>query len=103
MKKKKDVTALLSEKEIDDIVEAQADDPSAWEGPIRVRMKKSSTMRLSAELAARAAFFARLHHASSVEDWLKRIIKERIDFEEAAFAGLKRELTSKRKHSVVSH
>ena len=93
-----------SETEIDDIVEAQADDPSAWEGPIHMRMK-SSTMRLSAELAARAAFFARLHHASSVDDWLKRIIKERIDFEEAAFSGLKRDLTikkSRRKHSLAS-
>ena len=104
MKNKSKITRL-SEDEIDDIVEARADDPSMWEGPIQVRMRKSSTMRLSAELAARAAFFARLHHASSVDDWLKRIIKERIDFEEAVFSGLKRDLTSKKsrnKHSLVS-
>lgn len=43
------------------------------------------------ELATRAAFFARLHRESSVDDWLKRIIQERIAFEEAAFAELKRE------------
>ena len=31
----------------------------------------------------------------SVEDWLRRIIQERIDLEEAAFTGLKRDLAAK--------
>jgi hypothetical protein len=102
--KKKNNAKLLSEEEIDQIVVAQAADDSAWEAPIHVRRVKSSTMRLPATLAARAAFFARLHHASSVDDWLKRIIEERIDFEEAAFTGLKRDLISKSrgKRSSVS-
>jgi len=47
------------------------------------------------ELAARAAFFARLHREASVEEWLRRVIQERIDLEEAAFAGLKRDLAVK--------
>jgi len=47
------------------------------------------------ELASRAAFFARLHQELSVEDWLRRIIQERIDFEEAAFAELKRAIAAK--------
>jgi hypothetical protein len=103
--KKKNNAKLLSEEEIDQIVVAQADDNSAWEAPIHVRRVKSSTMRLPAALAARAAFFARLHHASSVDDWLKRVIQERIDFEEAAFIGLKRDLIGKNrgKRSAVSH
>jgi hypothetical protein len=86
----------LSEREIDRIVIAQADDDSAWEKPIKVLKAKPTTMRLSSELAARAAFFARLHRETRVEDWLKRIIQERIDFEENAFTGLKRDLTRRR-------
>jgi len=85
----------LSEKEIDEIVLSQADDDSAWEKPIRVHKAKASSVPLPPELAARAAFFARLHREASVEDWVTRIIQERIDLEEAAFAELKRELTTK--------
>ncbi len=76
----------------DTIVVAQADDDSAWEKPIRVRRPKSASVSLPAELAARAAFFARLHRQAKVEDWLRQIIRERMDLEEAAFAEVKREL-----------
>ena len=82
----------LSQEEIDKIVVAQANDNSAWKKPIRVRKAKPTTVSLPAELAARAAFFARLHREASIEDWLRRVIEERIDLEEAAFAGLKRDL-----------
>jgi uracil DNA glycosylase len=85
----------LSEKEIDEIVVAQADDASAWEEPIHVHKTNVSSVPLPSELASRAAFFARLHREASVEDWLTRVIKERIDLEEAAFAELKRDLTAK--------
>ncbi len=83
---------VLSEAEIDKIVVVQADDDTAWEKPVRVRRQKSASVLLPAELAARAAFFARLHRQTKVEDWLRQIIQERIDLEEAAFAGAKREL-----------
>jgi hypothetical protein len=46
-------------------------------------------------LAARAAFFARLHREANLDDWLKHIIQERLDIEEAAFAGFKKELLAK--------
>ena len=85
----------LSEKEIDEIVIAQADDDSVWEKPISVRQSKTAAVPLPSELAARAAFFARLHREANVEDWLKRIIKERIEIEEAAFAESKRDLTKR--------
>jgi hypothetical protein len=92
---KKDKSKALSEEEIDEIVIAQAEDDSAWEEPVRVRQTKLSSMSLPSELALRAAFFARLHREASVEDWLERVIRERLDLEEAAFAELKRELTAK--------
>jgi hypothetical protein len=85
----------LSEDEIDEIVTAEADDDSAWEKPIRVRRPKGANVPLPSELAARAAFFARLHRESSVEEWIQRIVHERVDMEEAAFAQLKRELAPK--------
>ena len=84
-----------NEEEIDATVEAQADDDSAWEKPVRVRKTKLASVPLPAELAARAAFFARLHREASIEDWLRRVIRERIDMEEAAFAELKRDLNAK--------
>ena len=85
----------LSEGEIDEIIEAQADDDSAWETPIRVQRRKPSSLRLPAKLAARAAFLARLHREAVVEDWLTRIILERIELEEVAFAAAKRDMSVK--------
>jgi hypothetical protein len=83
---------LRTEHEIDEVVTAQADDDSNWEKPVRVRKSKTAAVPLPSELAARAAFFARLHREANVEAWLKRIIEERIEIEEAAFAESKRDL-----------
>lgn len=85
----------LSEDEIDEIVTTEADDDSAWEKPIRVRRPKGANVPLPSELAARAAFFARLHHETGLEEWVQRIVHERVDLEEAAFAQLKKELATK--------
>jgi hypothetical protein len=82
----------ISAEEIDRMVIAQADDDAAWDKPVRVSKAKSSAVSLPAELASRAAFFARLHREQSVEEWLKRIIEERINIEEAVFAESKRDL-----------
>jgi len=90
--KTKRKSKVVSEAEIDEIVVAQADDDSAWEKPVRVRRPKSASVLLPAELAARAAFFARLHRQAKVEDWLRQIIQERLELGEAAFAGVKRDL-----------
>lgn len=90
--KTKRKSKVVSEAEIDEIVVAQADDDSAWEKPVRVRRPKSASVLLPAELAARAVFFARLHRQAKVEDWLRQIIQERLELEEAAFAGVKRDL-----------
>jgi len=85
----------VTEEEIDDAVTAQADTDADWEQPVRVKRADPTTLPLPPDLIARAAFFARLHRAANVEDWVKRIIEERIDMEEAAFGELKRDLVTK--------
>jgi len=82
----------LSEKEIDEIVVSQADDDSAWEEAIETRRTNKSSLAISAELARRAAFLAKLHRENSMEKWLTRIIQERIELEEVAFREAKREM-----------
>ncbi len=85
----------LSEREIDQIVVAQADDDAAWEKPIRVRRSFATPLTLPADLIARAAFIAQLHRMSSPDEWLVRVVRERVELEEAAFLGIKQELAAK--------
>ena len=91
--KKKFRRKQLSEPEIDQIVESQAEDDSAWQKPIKVRRAKLTSLSLPADLAARAAFLARLHREKNVDEWLARIIKERLELEEVAFGRAKREMS----------
>jgi len=86
---------ILTETEIDEFVEKQANDEAAWGKPVRVRKTKGASISIPPELATRAAFLAKLHRRSNVEEWLMRVIQERIELEEAAFAGAKQELTSR--------
>lgn len=85
----------LSQEEIDRIVVSEAYNDSAWGRPIQVQRRKSASLYIPAELATRAAFLARLHRQSGIEEWLIHIIRERVELEEAAFVGAKRELTTK--------
>ncbi len=82
-----------SEDEIDRIVVSQAENDSAWTKPVRVRRPKRASISVPADVASRAAFFSRLHRASSVDEWLKKVIRERLEMEEAAFSHVKRELS----------
>ena len=84
-----------SEREIDEIVAAQANDDSAWEKPVCMRRTKSASLSIPADLAARAAFLAHLHRTKNVDYWLTHIIQERIELEEAAFIGAKQDLATK--------
>jgi hypothetical protein len=86
----------LSSKQIDDLVVSQADDNNAWGTPIEVRRAKPGSFSIPPDLAERAAFLARMHHAVGVEEWLARVIKERIELEEVAYAAAKREMKTKR-------
>jgi len=90
---KKQAKKQHSEEEIDAIVESQTDDDSAWERPIKVRRAKAASLSIPAELAARAAFLAKLHRENNVEDWLTKVIKERVELEEVAFNEAKREMS----------
>lgn len=81
-----------SREEIDRIVESQAEDDSAWERPVQVHRSKPASLAIPAALAARAAFLARLHREANTQDWLTRIIEERVEMEEVAFGEAKREL-----------
>lgn len=90
---KKRTKTQLPDEEIDNIVESQADDNSAWGRPIRVRRSRPTSVSITAELAARAAFLAKLHRERNVEDWLAKIIKERVELEEVAFNEAKREVS----------
>jgi hypothetical protein len=91
--RKKQQRKQVTEDEIDRIVESQAEEDSAWEKPIQARKARSASLSLSAELAARAAFLAKLHREKSVEDWLTKVIRERVELEEVAFNEAKREMS----------
>jgi hypothetical protein len=82
----------LTEEEIDNIVEEQADDYSKWNKPIKVKKDKNSTINLPNELVQRAKFLAKLHKENSVDDWIKKVLKEKIELEEQAYKEAKREL-----------
>jgi hypothetical protein len=86
----------LSVEAVDQTVISQVDDDASWGKPVKVTRQRSASLSLPAVLASRAAFFARLHHEVSLENWIKRIIAERLDIEEAAFAGCKRELSARK-------
>ncbi len=88
-----------SEEEIDARVEAQADDDSAWEGAVHVRKTKWAPLSIPADLAARAAFLAKLHREKGLDEWLTRIIRERVELEELALGEVKREFAAKGKVS----
>jgi hypothetical protein len=90
---KKATRKQLTEQEIDSIVESQAGDNSAWERPIPVTRSRAAALSIPAELAARAAFLAKLHREKNVEDWLTKVIKERVELEEVAFNEAKREMS----------
>ena len=83
-------------REIDDLVISQAENTTAWGAPVEVRRNKPGSFSIPPDLTERAAFLARIHHVPGVEEWLARVIKERIEIEEVAYATAKRELKSKR-------
>ena len=90
--KNKSTKKKLSEEEIDNRVIAQANNDSEWEEPVYVHKKTATHLSIPANLAARAAFFAHMHREPGIEEWIMRIIRERIEMEEVAFSEAKREL-----------
>lgn len=95
MNSKKSKRQQTFEQNIDKVVESQANEDSAWERPIKVRRARSTALSLPADLAARAAFLAKLHREKNVQQWLSRIIKERVELEEVAFSEAKRAMSDR--------
>ena len=91
-KKKKAIT--LDQEGIDQLVVSQADDESAWEAPVRVKRSKPASFSLPGELAARAAFLAKLHREAGIDQWVERVVRERVEIEELAFKETKKKLAS---------
>ena len=83
-----------TQEQVDRLVTAEADEDSAWQKAIVVRRPKSTSLSIPAELAARAAFLARLHRESRVDKWVERIVRERVEIEESAFTAAKKTLAS---------
>jgi hypothetical protein len=88
----------LTEGEIDSLVESQADDDSAWGKAVQVRRRRPAAFSIPAQLVARAAFLAKLHRERDVEDWIAKVIKERVELEEIAFNEAKREMSMRSGH-----
>jgi len=82
----------LSEGAIDRIVVSQSEDESAWEAPVRVKRSRTASLSIPGELAARAAFLARLHHDAGLDKWVERVVRERVELEEFAFSEAKKKL-----------
>ncbi len=84
----------LSQYEVDKVVTAEANQNSAWEKVVSVRRPKSASLSISADLAARAAFLAKLHRERRVDEWVERVLRERVEIEESAFTAAKKALAS---------
>ena len=52
------------------------------------------SVSIPGDLAARAAFLASLHREAGLDKWVERVLRERVEIEELAFAEVKRELAS---------
>jgi len=74
-------------------VVSQSENDSAWEVAIRVKRSKPASLSIPGELAARAAFLARLHREDGLESWVERVLRERVELEEFAFREAKKNLT----------
>jgi hypothetical protein len=87
-------TTSLSPEAIDRLVVSESEDDSAWEVPVRVKRSKSASLSLPGDLAARAAFLARLHREAGLDRWVEGIVRERVELEEFAFSQAKKKLAS---------
>jgi hypothetical protein len=57
----------LDQEAIERLVVSQANDELAWGAPFRVKLSKPAALSRPGELAARAAFLAKLHCEASID------------------------------------
>ena len=86
-------TPTRSQESIDRRVISQSENDSAWEAPVRIKRAKPASLSIPGDLAARAAFLARVHRATDLESWVERVLRERVELEESAFSEAKKNLT----------
>lgn len=72
----------LSQKEIDDLVTAQADDDRLWGGWIAVNPSRPVSIRLSEKTIASLKTLAKLKKEKGYQTLLKRWIDERLIYEQ---------------------
>jgi len=93
-KAKKNRTASLDQEAIDELVVSQSEASSAWDAAVLVKRSKPVSLSIPGDLAARAAFLARLHREPGLDQWVERVVRERVELEEFAFSEAKKKLAS---------
>jgi len=91
---KKKRTASLDRDAIDQLVVSQSEDSSAWDTAVLVKRSQPASLSIPGDLAARAAFLAGLHHEPGLDQWVERVVRERVELEEFAFSEAKKKLAS---------
>ncbi|HMD99773.1 MAG TPA: hypothetical protein VKM93_20895 [Terriglobia bacterium] len=66
-KARKKRTASLDQEAIDELVVSQSEDNSAWDAALLVKRSKSASLSIPGDLAARAAFLAKLHREPGLD------------------------------------
>jgi hypothetical protein len=89
MRTHKKKTAIPDQEGIGKLVISRADEDS-----IRVKRSQPASLSIPGELAARASFLARLHREPGIDKWVERVVRERVELEELAFAEAKKKLAS---------
>ncbi len=84
----------MDQETIDRTVISHSEDDSAWELRIQVTRSMPASLSISGELAARAAFLARLHRGRGLGKWVERVLRERVELEELALSEAKKDLAS---------
>jgi len=83
-------TASRGQEAIDRLVVSQSENDSAWEEPVRVERSKPASLSIPGDSAARAAFLARLHREVGLDQWVERVVRERVELEFALSEGAKK-------------
>ena len=83
----------LTNEQIDEIVTIESDDLSKWEEPIEVKAPQAILLRLSPELIQKIKFLATIHKTDNYQNWLEKIIKERIQLEGELLDSIKSDFT----------
>ena len=94
MKTAKKKVSELSQEAVDAVVVSRTEEESGWQAPMTVKRSEPASLSVPGELAARAAFLARLHHEPSVDRWVERIVRERVELEELALTQARKKLAS---------